>query len=339
MNKRVLIFLSIFSFTLTLAYSQEVPKKEAATAKVSDAMSKKELKGSFEEGWNKSSSFGANLNTSGFSNSWKQVNSGVVGNTNIQFLLKHQNALVSGKNIWINDFDGQLGFLSNGDNVTGKSTFNRNIDKLFLNSQYGRQITEKISAFAEGNFISQFLSVKKNGAPQNRNIASGFLTPGYLTVSTGIDFRPVDYFTIKVAPMANKWTFVTNKNVMYDEAGLAYGVNVKDGNKSLSEFGSQLTLGFNKEVISNVNLGFRYNFFKAWKDSYGNKNKPLDHRLDLLATAKINKFLNVNFTYIGLLDKDMFDHKTFNETQGKPDQIKSSWQSASGFGVGFLANF
>lgn len=318
--KKAAFIAILFSLNSINVFAQEEPKKENAEKKVADAMSQKDLKGEFKEGWNKSSSFGANFNLTGFSSGWKQVNTGVEGNANLNFILKHQNALVQGKNIWINDFEGQLGFLKSGD----AKSFNRNIDKLFLNSQYGRKLSDKISAFAEGNFISQFMTVKDESITDNRKVMSGFMTPGYLTVSTGIEYRPADFFTVKVAPLANKWTFVSNKNVAFDQAtGYAYGVDVKGGKKSLSEFGSQLTLGFNKEVVKNVNLGFRYNFFKAWKDTEGNSNKPLDHRLDLLATAKINKYLNVNFAYIGILDKDIVD----------------AWQGASGFGVGFLATF
>ena len=337
--KKTLFPLLLIALPVTFAAGQSAGD---AQKKVSDAMTTKDLKGEFQEGWNKASSFGATLNATGFSQSWKQVNSGVVGNTNLHFIHKHQNALVKGNNIWVNDFEGQLGFQSTGKNeATNKREFNRNIDKLFLNSLYGRKISDHISAFAEGNFISQFLAVKNDKSETSRNIASAFMTPGYLTFSTGIEYRPVDYFTVKLAPLANKWTFVSHKDVIYDETtGFAYGVDVANGKKSLSEFGSQLTLGFNKEVMKNVNLGFRYNFFKAWKDTEGNKNKPLDHRLDLLATAKINKYLNVNFTYIGILDKDVFDHTVYNNATPKPiDPVRSSWQSASGFGIGFLATF
>lgn len=334
--KKATIIAFLISLSFTNVFAQEEPKKENAEKKVADAMSKKDLKGEFKEGWNKSSSFGATLNLTGFTKSWKQVNTGVEGNTNLNFILKHQNALVKGKNIWINDFEGQLGFLKTGSD----EGFNRNIDKLFLNSQYGRKLSDKVSAFAEGNFISQFLQVKNTSTAERRNVASGFMTPGYLTISTGIEYRPADFFTIKLAPIANKWTFVTNKNVAYDATGYAYGVDVSGGKKSLSEFGSQLTLGFNKEVVKNVNLGFRYNFFKAWKDSEGNKNKSLDHRLDLLATAKINKYLNVNFTYIGILDQDIFNKEAYNATKpAGAEAINSNWQAASGFGVGLLANF
>lgn len=319
-------FLTILLLNLSLVFAQEVPNQGDASQKVADAMAKKDLKGDFEEGWNKKSSFGVTFSTTGFNDNWKTMNTGVVGNTNLHFIVNHQNALVSGKNIWINDFEGQIGFLSNGSALSSntKKEFNRNIDKLFLNSMYGRLISDQLSAFAEGNFISQFLEVRDH-EKSVRNVASGFLAPGYLTVSTGIEYRPVDYFTLKIAPVANKWTIVANNNIIYDtDTGTAYGVDVQGGKKSLSEFGSQLTLGFNKEIVSNVNLGFRYNTFKAWRDSNGNKNKPLDHRLDLLATAKINKYLNVNFSYIGLLDRDM---------------AVKGWQDARGFGVGFLANF
>lgn len=350
-KKTIILGLALISLSISSVYAQS---KDAAAAAVGDAMATKDLKGDLEEGWNKSSSFGANFNATGFNDNWKNLNRGVMGNSNMHFIINHNNALLSGKNIWVNNFEGQIGFLKNGAafEETEKGEYVRNIDKLFLNSMYGRLISDKMSAFAEGNFISQFMQVKDN-SKTNRNVASGFLAPGYLTLSTGVEYRPTDYFTVKLAPLAQKWTVVSNKNIAYDaESGLAYGVNVGGGKKSVSEFGSQLTLGFNKEVVENINLGFRYNVFQAWKVSdntwktvYTNigkdapKVKPLDHRLDLLATAKVNKYINVNFSLIGIVDKDMFNHEVYNKSVSGNKGVKNSVQLATGFGIGFLANF
>jgi hypothetical protein len=57
--------------------------------------------------------------------------------------------------------------------------------------------------------------------------------------------------------------------------------------------------------------------------AYIPKVKPLDHRLDLTTTARINKFLNVNFTLIGIYD----------------DDIVSDIQLSQGLAVGLLASF
>jgi hypothetical protein len=328
----VAVFVSLSYFNV---FAQEQPKKEDAQKKVADAMSVKDLKGEFKEGWNKSTQFGVNFNWSGFNDQWKQINTGVVGNTNLNLVVNHQNAKLNGKNIWINDAQGNIGFLNQGG--TG---FNRNVDKLFLNSLYGRKLSDKLQYFAEANFISQFLPVKKDLFatmidPQGNSVEnlvekdafrSGFFNPAYLTFATGIEYKPKDYISFKIAPLANKFTFVTNKNIVTDADGYAYGVNVKGGKSAVSEFGSQLTVGFNKEVVKNVNLGFRYNIFQAWKkDLKADKSegiKSLDHRLDLVATASINKYLSVNFTTIAIRDLD----------------ITSGWQFAGGFGVGLQAN-
>jgi hypothetical protein len=313
------VSLSIAALLLVLGvYAQDAPNRKSVEAGVAAATAKKDLKGKYEEGWNKSTQFGINFNASGFNDTWRSVNSGAVGNSTLGFVLNHKNAYINDKNSWINDFQGQLGFLKpQGGN------FNRNVDKLFLNSLYGRQINEKIIGYAELNFISQFLQDEDTEITDMRNLGSAFMSPGYLTVSTGIEYRPLDYLSVKLAPIANKWTFVTNDRVKPTYEGEAYGVDVLAGEKYISEVGSQLTLGFNKEVVKNVNLGFRYNAFKAWRESSGVTNKPIDHRLDLIATATVNKFLNVNFTYIGIGDKDIAD----------------GWQSASGLGVGLLVNF
>ncbi|UBM57256.1 DUF3078 domain-containing protein [Marinilongibacter aquaticus] len=311
----------ILGYTVSLS-AQEVPSKDAASKKVGDAFSKKDLKGDLKEGWNKSTQFGINFNMTGFNSSWKSVNDGAKGNTTLGFVLNHHDALLKGKNTWVNDIQGQIGFLK-----SEGSAFARNVDKLFLNSMYGREISDKLLVYAEANFISQFLKSEDPEATGTRNLGSAFMAPGYLTISTGLNYRPLDYLSFKISPVANKWTFVANDHIMANEDGYAYGVPIATGDekqaKYISEFGSQITVGFNKEVVKNVNLGFRYNAFKAWKESSGVKNKPIDHRLDLVATAAINKYLNVNFTYIGIGDKDIVD----------------GWQSASGLGVGFLVNF
>lgn len=313
------ISLSVAALMIAVGVqAQDAPNKKSVEAGVAAATAKKDLKGKFEEGWNKSTQFGINFSASGFNGAWRTVNSGAVGNSTLGFVLNHKNAYISGKNSWINDIQGQVGFLKpqGGD-------FNRNVDKLFLNSLYGREINEKLIGYAELNFISQFLQDEDTEITDMRNLGSAFMSPGYLTISTGIEYRPTDYLSVKLAPVANKWTFVTNDKIKATDGGKAYGVDVLAGDKFISEFGSQLTLGFNKEVVKNVNLGFRYNAFKAWQESTGVTNKPIDHRLDLVATASVNKYLNVNFTYIGIGDKDIIDE----------------WQSASGLGVGLLVNF
>ncbi len=325
--RRISLLSVLLALTYSLTFGQEVPNKGTAEKKVAEALSQKDLKGEFKEGWNKSTQFGVNFNWSGFNDNWRAINTGVVGNTSLNIVANHQNAKVWGKNIWINDLQGNVGFLNQGG--TG---FNRNVDKLFINSLYGRKLSDKLQYYAEANFISQFLSVKKDlvndlgEVTQANAFRSGFFNPAYLTFATGVEYKPMSFISFKLAPIANRSTFVTNKNIVTDENGFAYGVDVAGGKKALNEFGSQLTVGFNKEVVKNVNLGFRYNFFQSWKNEIkaDGKNglKSLDHRLDLVATATVNKYLSVNFTTILIRDLD----------------ITPGWQYAGGLGIGLQAS-
>lgn len=337
----IFAFLLTFGFVGAFAQDEEAQKKaldKTTKDAVDAAFSKKDLKGDFQEGWNKKTQFGVNFSGSFFNSGWKNVNSGVEGNSVLNFVLNHQNALVRGKNIWVNDFQGNIGFLSpqGGD-------FNRNVDKLFINSMFGREISPKLLYFVEGNFISQFLTVKNDEEVTSKNVKSAFMAPGYLTLATGIEYRPKDFLSIKVAPLADKITFVANNKATPNAYGYAYGVNVANGDKAVNEFGSQLTIGFNKEVVKNINVALRYNIFQAWKKELdpmtntttgvttmekSDRLKSLDNRLDLVATATINKYISANFTFIAIRDRDAYYN--LNGTD---------WQTAGGFGIGLSANF
>ena len=80
----------------------------------------------------------------------------------------------------------------------------------------------------------------------------------------------------------------------------AYGID--RGKNVLNELGFQLVANYNRDVAKNVNLKFRYQAFFAYAPTTN-----LSHRLDLVAAAKVNKYLNVNITFIGIYDKNIVD--------------------------------
>ena len=57
---------------------------------------------------------------------------------------------------------------------------------------------------------------------------------------------------------------------------------------------------FEKEVVKNTIVRAKYNMFIPY-DNFGH----IDHRLDVVVTAKVNRFMNVSLTGVGLYDRDM----------------------------------
>jgi hypothetical protein len=80
--------------------------------------------------------------------------------------------------------------------------------------------------------------------------------------------------------------------------------------KVLNEMGFQVVAAFDKDIAKNVNLKWRYQGFVA----YAPKTKPMDHNVMLITTAKVNKYLNINLTLLGVYDADIV--KKFQISQG-----------------------
>ena len=91
---------------------------------------------------------------------------------------------------------------------------------------------------------------------------------------------------------------------MYDACNI-----ITHGKRIRFEFGGRLIIKFKKDIAKNVNLKWRYQGFVA----YLPKTKPMDHNISAVATAKVNKYLNVNFTVLGIYDADIVKEFQFSE--------------------------
>jgi len=127
----------------------------------------------------------------------------------------------------------------------------------------------------------------------------------------GIEYKPVSYFVLQLGGATLRQTFVSNDRVFadftaYNDKTTAYGV--AKGKKVFFESGFQLVAALDKDIAKNVNLKGRYQGFFAYtpKRVAPDKNS-IDHNINIIATAKVNKFLNLNFTLLAIYDKDQID--------------------------------
>ena len=253
--------------------------------------------------------FGANLNQGSFSSNWT---GGGVNSVALGVFFNALSQIKRGKNSWRNDFQSQYGVVRNKGQQSRK-----NVDRIFFDSKYNRELTEKWSLFGNINFLSQF----SNGYEYSANAdsvgykkkVSGFFSPAYITEAIGIEYKPVSYFFIDFAPGALRQTIVTDKN-LYLTMPSNYGVPI--GDKVRTEVAlMQIVANFNKDIAKDINLKFRYM-------AYSNIKHPLniDDRLDATITAKIAKYFDVNLGVIIVYDQDQSNEVQF----------------AQGLSVGFL---
>ena len=206
------------------------------------------------------------------------------------------------KTEWSNSID-----LAYAINKSGQDDIRKNDDKIELNSKYSRKIVDHWLYSILLNFKSQFA----NGYlyPDDSNVVSKFMAPGYLTISPGITYKPVEYLEIMVSPATGKFTFVMDNTL--SDAG-AYGVD--SGKTTKFEFGAYLNIHFKKDIMENVTLTSKFELFQ----NYGGegKSKNADVNWDSSLDMKINKYLTASINAVVIYDADVIERTQFKEVFG-----------------------
>ncbi len=222
-----------------------------------------------------------------------------------------------GKNLWNNRLE-----LAYGLNNTSSDGARKTNDKIYLSSTYGYEIAKNLYWSTMLTYNTQFA----NGYDyenMDQGYISRFMAPGYLLVGTGITWTPKKWFTATFSPASWRGTFVCSSKL--SEEG-AFGVT--PGERLLSEIGGNLKLEFNLEVMKNMHLHSRVDFFS----DYTRKPQNIDVRWDTQLNMKINKWFSANFTLSMIYDDDV-KIKQPDGTSGPRLQVKET------LGVGVQAVF
>ncbi|MDR1742866.1 MAG: DUF3078 domain-containing protein [Dysgonamonadaceae bacterium] len=169
----------------------------------------------------------------------------------------------------------------------------KNTDKIDFASKLGYVQNPKLYYTALFDFKTQFAEGYNYGATPKKLI-SNFMAPGYSTFSIGIDYKPNSKFSLYYSPIALRATFVLD-----DEFDGMFGVD--PGKKSKFQMGSYLKTVYTVQLMENVNLVSKADFFTAYDKSFGN----VDIDWDVLVTMKINKFLTTSLNTTLRYDDDV----------------------------------
>ncbi len=223
---------------------------------------------------------------------------------------------------WENALDLGYGLLKENGDESVKTD-----DKIDFSSKLGLKSKGKIYYTALFNFRSQFA----NGYnyPNRENEISKFLAPGYLTLALGLDYKPSDRFSIFVSPLTGKMTVVTD-----DVLSVAGAFGVDPGKKSRSELGAFVKAQLKQEIVKNVSLETKVDFFSNYIDNPEN----IDVYWDVLINMKINDYLSANLITNLIYDDDI-DIQVDNDDDGFVDEIGTRVQFKELFGVGLNVKF
>ncbi len=260
-----------------------------------------------------------------------------------------------GKFSWNNTLD--LGYAV----VNTTSLGNRKTDdKIDFYSKLGHDLTDKLSLAGVVNLRTQFtdgFDYQYLGKYQRRT--SSFFSPAYLIVAPGIDWHPVNYFSIFFSPASARMVFTLDPYSYYFtdgiipaadgggfEAPLSTYYGVDPARKVRAEIGGFLSANFNKEVFKNVVYKSRLDLYSNYLSTYRftpigprqvsiEKIKAKPQNVDVfwtnLVSMKVNKFLNVTYNLDLIYDDDV---RQFGD-----DKKSAAAQIRSLLGVGFSAKF
>lgn len=219
-----------------------------------------------------------------------------------------------GNHTWDNNLDINLGFVK-----TTSLGSRKNDDRVDFVSKSGHKIRNNLFASGLFNFRSQFFDGYTYGSNRTSTFSSTILSPAYLFLSAGIDYRPEPRMSVFFSAITSRWTVVMN-NYLSDKG--AYGV--EPGKHSINAFGALASINYSKDLAQNVLYKGRIDLFS----NYRRKPQNVDLFMTNNFTFKINKYLSANYNLDLIYDDDV---QIFG-----PDNNRPGLQLKSILGIGFL---
>ena len=215
-----------------------------------------------------------------------------------------------GKKSWDNILDLNYGLLK----TTSLGTRKIN-DRLDFISKFGYEPTnwKNVRISVLGQLRSQLTSGYEynyfGSTTKRRN--SGFFAPAYIVIAPGIEWTPVNWFSIFGSPVATRWTIVSNGPYSYASQGgifngnvetplaTLYGVDPKKENRG--EFGAFVTASLRKDIFKNVTYISKLDLYSNYLKNPANIDVFWTNKFLL----KVNKFIQVSYSIDMLYDDDI----------------------------------
>jgi hypothetical protein len=260
-----------------------------------------------------------------------------------------------GKTTWTNLLQFRNGWVRPAD-----ERIQKNMDLLLIQSRYGLKAFKSWYWSGQADFNTQLFKGYRNPSAAtraDRGMTAKILSPAYLTLSAGLDYKPKSNFSLYIAPLSGKMTFVLSDSLKPN-----YGLR-KD-QKTTWDTGLNANLTWTKPItITNedgkkstpITYTTRWTFFDKYKDI----NK-FSFRMDNTFNVVLSTFVNMVVYYNLLYDANVLFDKI--DADGNPVMVPSKnpdgsnklddsgnqvmekatekrWQRQEIIGISFVYNF
>ena len=264
------------------------------------------------------------------------------------------------KMLWNNRLQLDYGFLYSAD----KPILQKSDDRIYLESKWGYQAKNELYYSVNFSFRSQFSNTfdfptpgaKADGSPLPEGeeynaqdwkaasvLKSGFLSPAYTNLALGLDYSPLSWLTVNLAPVTAGLVIVDNP-----ELRSSYSQPLKkqyedvtdlpklddgtvDGNvyKPVKfEFGAQLKVDFKVNINDNFAFSSQVVLFSDYLDEPQNLRVNWDTRFDW----KLTKFFSFLFTTNLIYDDNVMIVTPEEKSAGLPGRQRVQFKESLSFG-------
>lgn len=220
------------------------------------------------------------------------------------------------KTSWESWVHYRFGFMKNG-----SEDIRKNEDRFELNSKLGQKAFKHWYYTAQFNMLTQLFNSYEYPKDEDRKLIANFMSPGYFTLSLGMDYKPKDNFSLIISPIAGKWNFVR------DTAKIApkrYGIS-EEGKRFKREAGAQLDI-FSKvnNLLKIMNLTNELKVFMSYekKDKYINKDQEDERKKRIPLTANWKMTLSFKINYF--MSASIYTETIYDENYSRKFQFKEN---------------
>lgn len=221
------------------------------------------------------------------------------------------------KTRWQNDIESRLGYVQQE-----HKPFVKNLDFFRINTQYARNAFNKWFYAMNAEFTTQFFEgydIKKDNYDDP---ISAFLSPAYLKVAIGLDYKygtktNKKLFSMQASPLSYKLTYVKDTAEINQKK---YGIDLDKKNRQ--EIGGSVQFMAEYSYKKKIDGRSRLLFFS----NYMNNPQNIDINWNTSITYQISQIFAINFTLDMIYDDDvailLSESEDGTKTYGQRLQVK-----------------
>jgi hypothetical protein len=190
---------------------------------------------------------------------------------------------------WESRVQAAYGFIQSFEDRYKKSD-----DKFIIDSKFGYKAFDKIFASVIFNFKSQISNGFDYPSNADPRLVSGPLSPGYLSLGIGMDYKPAKGISLVFSPLTGSLV-----SVIKPELRVKYG-NSADQSVRL-KMGAMFKVDYTKKIHRDVNFSTTATFFSDFLGTPQN----IKINWDVFVDAKVNKYISTNIRTNLIYDDDV----------------------------------